>query len=399
MEHADCAAVQRAQEAAQLCVFEVQGRVFAPGNLRIGLPERNQLPVVPQDRGAVLFPVCHRGELGLVVVASHRILYRIIVSPEHGQPPVCVGVGSAPGAPQADFLTVVDEGRSGHQDIQVRRHMHTAAGYGQESRRPVCVMVCNKRNVHRLRIDGMDVIQIGLGGLHKPVHVSAQGGFRDQALHHGRGEMEAVEGFQVTVRNGIPIPDLRHGIDIRIDLLQFIHVPYPELGILFMFAVVGIFRSVKPEAVHAQIQPVGCNVQHCLPYLLIVEVQFRHLVRKISLHLQRQAAHIPEAPAGGRRFLGRHPGIEVVEGIVDIPCLVRFPEIDEPLVVFARVVQRQVQDQFHSPLMAQGNQFLQVLLRAESRINLIIIGHVVFMIGRRGENRRQPDSLYSQALA
>ena len=277
--------------------------------------------------------------------------------------------------------------------------MHAAACHGQEACSPVRIMVGNEGNIHRFRIDGMDIIQISLGGLYKPVHISAQGGFRNEALHHGSGEMEAIECFQVTVRNGVSVPYLRHCIYVRIDLLQFVHIPYPELGVLLMFAVVWIFRGVKPEAVHSQVQPVGRHVQHSLPYLLIVKVEFRHLVGEIGFHLQRQAAHVPEAPAGGRRFLGRHPGVEVVEGIVDIPCLVRLPEVNEPLVVFARVVQRQVQDQFHAPLMAQGNQFLQVLLRAESRINLIIIGHVVFMIGRRGENRRQPDSLYSQALA
>ena len=62
------------------------------------------------------------------------------------------------------------------------------------------------------------------------------------------------------------------------------------------------------------------------------------------------------------------------------------------------MVQRQIQDQLHVPLVAQGDQFLQVLFCAEGGINLIVIRHVIFMIGRGTENRRQPDSLYPQAF-
>ena len=63
-----------------------------------------------------------------------------------------------------------------------------------------------------------------------------------------------------------------------------------------------------------------------------------------------------------------------------------------------RVVQGKIQDQLHVPLMAQGDQFLQVLFCAEGGINLIVIRHVIFMIGRGTENRRQPDTLYPQAF-
>ena len=63
------------------------------------------------------------------------------------------------------------------------------------------------------------------------------------------------------------------------------------------------------------------------------------------------------------------------------------------------MVQRQVQNQLHIPSVAQVNQFLQILLRAECGINPVIIRYVIFMIGRRKENRRQPDAPDSEAAA
>ena len=70
-----------------------------------------------------------------------------------------------------------------------------------------------------------------------------------------------------------------------------------------MLAVIGIFRGVKPEAVHPQVQPVDRHVQHSLPYLLVVKIEFRHPVGEIGFHLQGEAAEIPEAPAGRRGCL------------------------------------------------------------------------------------------------
>ena len=48
--------------------------------------------------------------------------------------------------------------------------------------------------------------------------------------------------------------------------------------------------------------------------------------------------------------------------------------------------------------MAQGNQFFQILLCTESRVNLVVIRHVVFMIGRRKKHRRQPDAFDAEAV-
>ena len=51
--------------------------------------------------------------------------------------------------------------------------------------------------------------------------------------------MEAVESFQVAAGDAVPVPDLRHGIDMGIDFFQFRHVPavLQEVGERFRLGI------------------------------------------------------------------------------------------------------------------------------------------------------------------
>ena len=278
MEHAHRAAVPAAQEAAQLGIAEFQRGILTPCDFRIGFPDRHQLPVVPQDAAGHPFQVLYGIGRLLVIGAPFRILHGIPVSPEHRQAAVRVCVRSAPGTPQADLLTVVDEGRPGRKNIQIGRHLHPAARHGQVSGRPVGVVIGDEGNVHGSGVRSVDGIEIALRRLDELVDVPGLRGLRDEAVRLGGGEMKAVERLQIPVGDTVAVPDLRHGINVRIDLFQLVHIPGPEFRVFRVIAVIRILGGVKPEPVNPQAQPVRGHVHHRFPDFLVVKIQFRHAV-------------------------------------------------------------------------------------------------------------------------
>ena len=165
-----------------------------------------------------------------------------------------------------------------------------------------------------------------------------------------------------------------------------------------MFSVIGILGRVKAETVNADAQPVHRHIQHCLADPLVIKVQFRHMIGEVGLHQQIRLLNAHEMPAGRDLGIRFQPGIEVIPDIVGAVHQMGVPEIFIPAAVRAGMVQRQVQDQLHVPFMAQGGQFLQVFLRPEGRVDLVVICHIIFMIGRRKEDRRQPDTLDAEAF-
>ena len=71
-------------------------------------------------------------------------------------------------------------------------------------------------------------------------------------------------------------------------------------------------------------------------------------------------------------------------------------EAAEPLALRTCVVDGQVQDDFHVPLAAEGEDLPQILKGPEVRVYRVVIRHIVFVIGGRAEHRRQPDALDSE---
>ena len=62
------------------------------------------------------------------------------------------------------------------------------------------------------------------------------------------------------------------------------------------------------------------------------------------------------------------------------------------------MIQGKIQDQLDIPGMAQGDELLQILQVPEGRVDLIVIRDIIFMVGGRQENRRQPDAFNPQAV-
>ena len=260
-------------------------------------------------------------------------------------------------------------------------------------------MVGDEEDIHGLRVDGADVLLVVLQVVRQGIDVAAQGGGGDQPVHLGGGEMEAVEGLQVLIGDGVPIPDLRDGVDMGIDFLQLLHVPFPEGRALLIVPVIDVLRGVEAEAVDAQVQPVGRYVHGRLPDLFIVIIQLRHAFGEVALIEVARPEGTFEAAAAGHRIVLAEPGVVIVILVAGVVHLVGGFEIGEPPVIHGGVVQGQVQDQLHVPLMAQGDELLQVLQGAEGRVNPVKIRDVILMIGRGEEDGRQPDASDAQAGA
>ena len=60
------------------------------------------------------------------------------------------------------------------------------------------------------------------------------------------------------------------------------------------------------------------------------------------------------------------------------------------------MVHRQIQDHTDSPVMAGCQQLLKIFQGTILRIDVLIICSVVFMIGRGGHHRHEPDAVDSQ---
>ena len=396
MEHQHGAVFSHGDEAAQLGILQLQGPVGSPGDFRMGVPQVDEPPVIMEQAA----PLLHHGGRGgfrlAAVVRPGRVGNRIPVSPAHGQPAVGVRIRAAPGSPQADFLSVVDERRSGTQDIQAGRHPDPSVGVRQIARGPVRVMIGDEGHQGRVRPAGPEPVQAAfhIPGIH--VHVPGRGGGGNQALRLGHGEVETVHGGNVLIRHRVAVPDLAHHPDIRRNRPELPRVPFPEGGGAGVIAEIDILGGIEAEPVHPQVQIEPGDFQRGLPHRLVVIIQLRHALAEIRL--------IPEF-RGGDGIIGM-PGLPFLRPAADIPVVIKVffivhqagvAELPEPVVGGARMIQRQIQDQPDPPLMAAFNQIFQILHGAEGRIDGIIIRHVVFVIGNGLKHRGQPDALDAQA--
>ena len=72
--------------------------------------------------------------------------------------------------------------------------------------------------------------------------------------------------------------------------------------------------------------------------------------------------------------------------------LSRDERLPEPRVLVRSVVGHEIEQHLHAAAVRRREQLVEVLQRAEQRVDLAVIGDVVAEIGhRRAEDRRQPD--------
>ena len=132
------------------------------------------------------------------------------------------------------------------------------------------------------------------------------------------------------------------------------------------------------------LQPVPADGQKEVPCVRIRQVQLRHpFVMPDAVVILPPGVHgiaVDKEPAAVRRSFA-----------VSDNVLKFVPPI-------AAVVEHAVEDDAHPPGMYAVHQPPQVVLRAEGRVNLEIIGRVVFVIRRRTEYRRQIQARHAERL-
>ena len=260
-------------------------------------------------------------------------------------------------------------------------------------------MIGDKIDFHRFGIDSVQRIDIFLHCRGQPVDIAGFRRLGNQAFRLAGGKMEAVDRRRVPVRDAFPVPYFRHGIYVRVDGFQFPDIPGPELQVFVVLVQVQVFGRVKAEPVHAQFQVELRDFQDFLPHCLGIEVQFRHRAGEIALHLDAGGVFLHKSPARGRFVIRSDIGIVIVAWPGRIVHGMGVQEPPVPDMLAAGMVQRQVQDHLYIPFMADRNQFPQVVHRPEGGIDRIVIHHIIFMVGRGFEDRRQPDSLHPQAFS
>ena len=146
-----------------------------------------------------------------------------------------------------------------------------------------------------------------------------------------------------------------------------------------------LIRHIQPPAVDAEfLQPVPANGEEIVPRVRVCKVQLRHPFvmpdAVVILPLCIDGIAMDKEPAAIRR---------------------RFAVFDNVLKFVppvAAVVEHAVEDDAHSACVDTVDQPPQIVLRAEGRVDLEIIGRVVLVVRRRAEDGRQIQARHAERL-
>ncbi len=158
---------------------------------------------------------------------------------------------------------------------------------------------------------------------------------------------------------------------------------------------------IQAEAVDATVQPELHVVQRGLLHRRVVEIQVRLRRQEVvQVVLAPARLPLPGYPAEDRQpVVGRGavfarigPHIPVGPGVV-----AALPALAEPRVLVGGVAEHLVDHHLQAQRMRPGQQPVEVVQRAEQRVDVALVGDVVAEIGhRRAEERRYPDRIHAQ---
>ena len=148
--------------------------------------------------------------------------------------------------------------------------------------------------------------------------------------------------------------------------------------------------DVHAEPVDAAVEPPAHHLVDGRPDLRVLPVEVGLLAgEQVEVVLPRRRVELPHRtgevrlPVGGlgsrRAGLGagprRAPPVPVALGVVDARA-----RLDEPRVLVGRVVHHEVHHQLHAPLVHRGQQLVELLERAEGRIDVAVVADVVAVV-------------------
>ena len=162
-------------------------------------------------------------------------------------------------------------------------------------------------------------------------------------------------------------------------------------------------RDIDAEPRDSPVEPEAQDPVELIPHVLVPPVQIglgREEVVEVRLpgglvELPRRAAEARD-PVVGRRTVRLGIGPDV-----PVPMLrgARRTCIDEPRMLDAGVVRHEVEDDADVLRRRLGNQFVEVVHRAEVGMDVAVVGDVVAPVGvRRRERRAQPDRVDAEPL-
>ena len=165
-------------------------------------------------------------------------------------------------------------------------------------------------------------------------------------------------------------------------------------------------NDVHAEAVNAAVEPPVHHAVDGGAHLGVVPVQVGLLlVERVQVVLTRSLVPGPgRAREEGAPIIGLRPGLAAhapgARVAPDVPVTLRViprgARLHEPRVFIGGVVDDQVHDEAHPPLVDPLQEAVEVRQRAEHGVDVVVVGDVVAIIRLRGRvDRREPQNVHA----
>ena len=160
--------------------------------------------------------------------------------------------------------------------------------------------------------------------------------------------------------------------------------------------------DVHPEAVDAAVEPPAHHRVDRLADLGVLPVQVRLLaVEQVQVVLAAGLVPRPRGTAEERPpVVGLGPVAWVAPEVpVALRAVGRRGRLDEPRVLVRGVVDHQVHDELDAPLVQAGDEGVELLERAEQRVDVVVVADVVAVVRlRRPVDRGEPHHVDAEGL-
>ena len=161
--------------------------------------------------------------------------------------------------------------------------------------------------------------------------------------------------------------------------------------------------GIHPEAAQALFQPPVDILIDLLPNLRVFPVQIRLLfMEHMEVELVRAGQFLPAGAAEVGPPVGGQTSVRIlipeIEELSVLSLRIRAGLL-KPLMLIGAVIDHQVHQDIHVPLLRLGDQLLHVRHGAEPGVNVVIIRDIVSLIGKGGFiDRGKPENIHSQVL-